>query len=177
MIVAMAGLPGTGKSTIARILEKEHGFFILDKDQVRQSLFGARFTDYTTEQNDLCIDLMIEVAAYLHARHPAITIIFDGRPFSQERQVRTLVEAALRINAELHWVKLFCSDESAKERIERARGIHPAENRTFQWYLDSKAKEEPLKVDHLLIDTDKGSPDDAAAEIAAYLRLRLQDMQ
>jgi predicted kinase len=38
-LVIMAGLPGTGKSTISRVLAAEVGGLVLDKDNVRAALF------------------------------------------------------------------------------------------------------------------------------------------
>jgi adenylylsulfate kinase len=39
MLIAMAGLPGTGKSTLANALANALGAAVLNKDRVRAALF------------------------------------------------------------------------------------------------------------------------------------------
>jgi adenylylsulfate kinase-like enzyme len=52
--VLLAGLPATGKSTLARALaERLEGAAVLDKDRVRAALFPGDMVDYTTEQDEL----------------------------------------------------------------------------------------------------------------------------
>ena len=45
--VLFAGLPGTGKSTLARAIAGRLGAAVLDKDRVRGALFPRGLTDYT----------------------------------------------------------------------------------------------------------------------------------
>ncbi len=63
--VLFAGLPGTGKSTLAKALAERLGAAILDKDRVRGALFPGLLTDYSAEQDQLCMRAMLEAAAYL----------------------------------------------------------------------------------------------------------------
>ena len=63
--IIMAGLPGAGKSRLARGLAVRLGGVILDKDRVREALFPGRLTDYSSEQDDLCMRAIFSAAAYL----------------------------------------------------------------------------------------------------------------
>ncbi|MGH3789190.1 MAG: AAA family ATPase [Pseudonocardiaceae bacterium] len=77
MIVQLAGLPGTGKSTLAaELVHRLAGHaLLLDKDHVRHALFGPQHTLYTREQDDFCVHTMFRAAAWhLHrtpGAHPA----------------------------------------------------------------------------------------------------------
>ena len=76
--VILAGLPGTGKSTLARALVEQLGGVVLDKDRVREALFSAPLTDYVREQDDLCMRAIFEAAAYLTRRaRPSLNGIID----------------------------------------------------------------------------------------------------
>ena len=156
MIVLMAGLPGTGKSTLAHALASRLGASVLGKDEIRLALFSEQRVEYSTAQDDFVMQVMLEAAGWMLRRDPARVVILDGRTFSRRYQIDRVLEVA----AELHqpWVILecVCSHETARSRIElQARaGDHVARNRTFDLYLDVRARFEPILHPRTLIDTD-----------------------
>src|ERR1700753_4298800 len=97
--VLFAGLPGTGKSTLARAIAERLGAAVLDKDRVRGALFPGALTDYTTQQDELCMRAMLEAAAYLTELGRVEYIFFDGRTFSRQAQIEDLLSAAARAGA------------------------------------------------------------------------------
>ena len=99
--VLFAGLPGTGKSTLARALAERLNAAVLDKDRVRGALFPGALTDYTAEQDQLCMRAILEAAAYLTDRRRVDYIFFDGRTFSTQAQIEDVLLAAAGVGAPL----------------------------------------------------------------------------
>jgi predicted kinase len=63
MIVIMAGLPGTGKSTLAQVLAARLSGRVISKDSVRHALFSEAEIEYSTEQDDFVMQVMLRTAA------------------------------------------------------------------------------------------------------------------
>ena len=169
MIVLMAGLPGSGKSTVARGLADALSATILDKDQVRASLFCSD-VDYSREQDDLCVGVMAQVAAYLLHRDPKRTILVDGRTFSRRYQFEVWDRQSETCQVPLKVVECVCDDDTTRERLDRdiAAGAHPASNRDYAMYQAAKRKSEPIRRPRLVLDTRQ--PLDACVQQAlAYL--------
>lgn len=156
MLIAMAGLPGTGKSTLARRLASELGATILDKDSVRAALFDARDIEYSTAQDDFVLSVMLRVAAYVLRKDPARPIILDGRPFARRYQRADLDQFARAQGVPLRIIECVCSDATARLRLEHdaSSGRHAAANRDYALYLSIKAGFEPIVEPHLVADTD-----------------------
>lgn len=167
MLIVMAGLPGTGKSTLARRLAAATGAVVLDKDAVRAALFPPPLIEYSTHQDDLCVALMLQVAGYLHETHPGMPVILDGRTFALRYQRDDVTTYAAAHEMPVRLIECVCSDETARRRLENdlAHGEHPAHNRTFDLYLDLKKRFEPIDEPKLVVDTD----DDLAACVASCL--------
>jgi predicted kinase len=157
MLIAVAGLPATGKSTIARELAVRLGAVLLDKDKVRAALFKPEDIEYTTKQNDFCMDIVFQVAEYLIKKEPLRNIIIDGRPFSKRYQVDRLVAFATRIATPLKIIECTVSDEDAKKRLEndRSRGNHLAANRNFDLFLHVKLQADAIEEPKLVINTSE----------------------
>jgi predicted kinase len=117
--VILAGLPGTGKSTLARALAPRLDGVVLDKDRVREALFPDAMTDYSREQDDLCMRAMLEAAAYLTERHRVGFIFLDGRTFSRHQQINEVVQAAEQAGARWRILHVMCSDGVAEARLSR----------------------------------------------------------
>lgn len=168
MLVAMAGLPGTGKSTLAERLAVELGGVVLSKDTVRAVLFPPKVLDYSREQDDIAMTAVFSAARHIHITRPHIPVFLDGRTFLKAYQVHDLfaLDPAARI------IECLCSDDVAKDRLEHdlAVGIHPAKNRTFALYQAGKANAEALTVPHLTLDTGETSQDECASRALAYLQ-------
>ena len=63
MLVALAGLPGTGKIPSAAALRDAPGAVVLNKDEVRAVLFPRPVLDYSAEQNDIAMRAIYGAAA------------------------------------------------------------------------------------------------------------------
>ena len=168
MIVIMAGLPGTGKSTLARALAHAGGGIVLDKDVIRSILFPPDYVEYSNEQDDFCQTLMLETAGYLVQHHPGLQIFLDGRTFSRKYQIDGVIEAAERLNEEWRIIECVCAEESARQRLDTTRLSHPARNRSFALYQSIRAQFEPITASKLVVDTD-APLEVCLADAGAYL--------
>jgi predicted kinase len=63
MLIAMAGLPATGKTTVATRLAQELCGVILSKDQVRAALFPLPVLDYSAAENNISMAAIFQAAA------------------------------------------------------------------------------------------------------------------
>lgn len=155
MIVLMAGLPGTGKTTLARELSRRLAGRVLSKDEFRHAIFLPDEIEYSSRQDDFCLQLMLETVGFLLSRDPRKVIFLDGRPFSRRYQIDNVLSAAASLNQAWRILECVCSEDLARERLERASiaGDHPANNRSFQLYQAVKACFEAITVPKLVINT------------------------
>ena len=167
--VIFAGLPGTGKSSLAKALAERFSAAILDKDRIRAALFPDALTDYSAEQDQLCMRAMVEAAAYLTERRRVKYIFFDGRTFSTQGQIEDVLLRAKQAGARWRILQVTCADAVAEERLARSDSGHPAKNRDPALYRRIKQRFEPIREPKLEVDTTLGIGPELAA-VEAYLK-------
>jgi len=157
MIVLLAGLPGTGKSTLAAALTNRLNGAILSKDEIRHALFAPSDVEYSTAQDDFVLQIMLEAAAWILRKDPERIVFFDGRTFSRRYQIDLVLKGAQELHQPWRILHCICSDDTARSRLE-AQSLaanHPAGNRNFALYLEVKARFEPITLSKTVIDTDQ----------------------
>jgi adenylylsulfate kinase len=166
MIVMLAGLPGTGKSTLARALAKRLGGAVLDKDVIRAALFAPGRVEYSQQQDDFVLEIMLRTAAWLLAKTAGLAVLLDGRTFSRLYQRQRVMDFCAERGTEWRIVECVCAEETALRRLaeDAARGDHPAANRTPELYFEVRQAWEPIEQPRLVIDTD--APLEAGVEKA-----------
>src|ERR1700680_4313064 len=117
MLIAMAGLPGTGKSTLGHQLADACAGIALDKDATRAALFPIELIEYSTRQDDFCMSILFQVASYVIRNHPSQDVILDGRTFSRRYQVAALEHVARELDVQIKIIECMCSDETARQRL------------------------------------------------------------
>ena len=154
MLILMAGLPGTGKSTLSRALVTELGGTVIDKDQIRASLFSPTDVEYSTPQDDFCMAVMLKVAGYIFRKDPSRLIFLDGRTFSRTYQLKRATGFAEAIGQPWRILECTCCEDTARRRLSDDPS-HLAANRGFDLYLQVKARFEEITFPKTVIDTDQ----------------------
>lgn len=172
-LIVFAGLPGTGKTTLAtRLAAQLENSVLINKDDIRSSLFADRHVEYSARQNDFCMEVAYHLAEYHLQNYPVRTVIIDGRTYSQAAQVATLQQKVAQWHCQLMVIECRCSRETMLQRINQDIGKHQASDRTVGNVEAMLDKAVPLQLLRCIIETDKESISEQLLRIHQYLRVQ-----
>ena len=171
MVAIMAGLPGTGKSTLARALAARLAGVVLDKDIIRAALFPPSHVEYSPVQDDFCQEVMLQTTAYLLARDASLHVFLDGRTFSRRYQRERAIEFCSQIETRWAVLECVCEEQTALARLTQAvaEQSHPARNRTPELYREIRDAWESIDGPKIVIDTD-ASLDSCTERALIYMK-------
>jgi predicted kinase len=163
LIVVICGLPGVGKSTLAKDLAPLLNAVILSSDKIRKELFPNPI--YSKREVKIIYDVMILLAKYLYGA--GINCIIDAT-FNKEKSRTQLKNKLMLPEEELFMVECICPEETIVSRLKTRKNDYS--DADLRIYKRMKKTYEPILEDHLVIDTSQSSSKTNAMEIAGQIK-------
>jgi len=158
-IIAFAGLPLTGKTTLAKLLEGELKIVRLDIDEIRNLLFKHNPVDSETDRELDGVQMWASWKSLFALADCALeagdSVIIVGT-FSRETYYKRITSIAEIRKATLKVVFCHASDEVIAERIEQRKQDkeNPSNLRSVEGYHRVKARYVKMSVPNILnLDT------------------------
>jgi predicted kinase len=161
-VIVVAGLSGTGKTSVARAVAGELGLRVVSADVVRQSLFGEAKRPagygrgaYTAEANLRTYEALVETGHDLLRRDGGVILDATFRRAADRELAR-----AMAAHAGAQWRLIECQlapelvEARLNERLARKDGLSDA---TWETYLQQREEFESIAdssaFTHLVLDT------------------------
>lgn len=169
-LIVFAGLPGSGKSTLANVLAAELQAVLLNKDVIRAALF-TELVEYSSRQNDFCMDVLYQVAAYHFHHFPERTVIIDGRTYSKRYQLERLLKLVQQWDCEFYLIECQASLETLISRVKRDEETHLARDRTVEMLQQAYQSKEICTYPRLELQTDQTNFNSLLQHIRIFLNI------
>lgn len=160
MLTLICGLSGTGKSTIAALLNKEINARIINSDTVRKEIFDI--DPYSESKTAFKTGIYTKTGTektYAALTQRADSLLKSGRPvildatFSKLRFRKTAQKIAKKANAEFQIIECILDEKEIKKRLQKRGKTKNISDADFNIYLKQKELFEPIEEDHIRIDT------------------------
>ncbi|MEO7323701.1 MAG: AAA family ATPase [Dokdonella sp.] len=124
-IVAVMGLPGAGKSTVARAIERELGMRRVCRDAIRAAMFPRCDHSYVEKRAAFrSVLLALEINCALDA-----SSVIDGMTFSRRDDYERVATLATERGADVLPLLIECTPALARKRVANDLLEHPAGDR------------------------------------------------
>lgn len=146
-VIAVTGLPGSGKTSIARAIAGELGLRVVSSDAVRKTLFEIKgrqeygMGPYSAEANQLTYQTIVERGRDLLAQHGGVVLDATFR-----RNADRAVAREMTLKAGAQWIVIECrlAPEVARKRLDRRRRLKEGlSDATWETYLRERSEFEP----------------------------------
>jgi fatty acid kinase fatty acid binding subunit len=148
--LVLSGLPGSGKSHLAREIVRRHRFAVIESDALRRAL--VKRPSYSQQESARLFAACHALLEDLLSRR--IPCLFDATNLKEAHR-RPLYDIADRTGARLLIVEVRAGDDVINERLERRMRAENPEDRseaTIDVYESMRREAEPIKRQHLVVD-------------------------
>jgi len=159
-LLLIAGLPGTGKSTVARAFAERYGGIHISSDLMRKAMNLRGHFD--PEDKKKVYQAMSDeaLAALLNGQNAIVDSTFI------DLSVRSAFESVARdCGVPFFWVEMRADENSIRERLKTPRTDSEAD---FSVFLALRAQSEPFRIPHLALWSDKLSLEEMVLAIYNY---------
>jgi predicted kinase len=174
VLVMLCGLPGTGKSTLARSLARRLPAVVVESDRVRRKLFDPpAYTAQESQRVHSVCHILIgwHVRRYYHVVYDATNL------YEQHRHM--VYRLAERSGARLVVAEVTAGDEIVRERLAPRRQDNPAgrisedySDADWEVYVHMRRRAEPIQHEHITLDTSDGDVEQAVQRVLEAARSR-----
>jgi predicted kinase len=165
MLIVFAGLPGTGKTTLARALVDDRNAVYLRIDTIEQALSDALHIEDDVSPAGYMI---AHALAKENLRQPGRIVVVDAvNPLKLTRDAWREIAAAA--GCPLVEIELTCSDRDEHRRRIETRPSEWDGLAAVTWQQVIDREYEPWDRPHVAVDTATLSPREALAEIRRWL--------
>jgi hypothetical protein len=182
-IIAVAGLSGTGKTSVARGIAEELGLRVISSDAVRKSLFGcanhpSRYGEgiYTAEASRLTYQKLMEQGRTFLKQDKGV--ILDAT-FQRAKDRSRLREMAVTNGAKWRLIECQTPSDVIHQRLDRRNTLKDVlSDATWETYLRQRDEFDPItgsfQTTHLALDT-RGSECENSHAATDWLRANDHD--
>ncbi len=150
MIVIICGLPGVGKTTLAKELALFIDAIILSTDKIRKELIPK--PTYQKQERELIYDVLTLMAKYLH--NAGKNCILDGT-FNKEKSRKDVIKKLGLSLSQVYIVECVCPEDTVVSRLEARK--NDWSDADVKIYKRMKEIYEPVKEEHITADTSQSS--------------------
>jgi len=161
MLLLLSGLPGSGKTTLAKMYAARYGAVHLNSDLLRREL--GLMGQYRPEDKEKVYRTLLERTQELLTEGKKVVV---DSTFFKESIREPFRRVAAESNIPLFWVELRASERVVRERLQTPR---PDSEADFEVYQKIRDAYEPIPESHLVLWSDAASLAEMAASIHAYI--------
>jgi predicted kinase len=151
MLVLVCGLPGTGKSTVAKELAKSINGKLLRTDIIRKEVFKK--PKYTEREKQNVYELLFSRAEQLLSKN--ISCVLDGTFYKKSLREKAH-DVAKKTGAKFEIIECICPEKVIHKRMKKRTKTSDASDADFRIYEKMKNEYEPIEEKHIVIDTSRG---------------------
>ncbi|HLT82445.1 MAG TPA: ATP-binding protein [Cyclobacteriaceae bacterium] len=155
VVVAVCGLPGSGKSYFASRLAERMNAVYFSSDRIRREMFKRR--SYSDDEKTEVYKEMIRRAR----DHAAKPIVFDATFY--RRGIRSLFREAF---PGLVWIEVTAAEDIIRARLQKPRVDSEADLKVYHLI---RSQWEPLEGEHLTLESTSDNIDDMLESAMQYL--------
>jgi predicted kinase len=171
-LVMLCGLPGTGKSTLARILAGRLPAVVVESDRVRRKLFDP--PTYAVEESQR-VHTVCHILIGWHLRH-YYHVVYDATNLYEHHR-HMVYRLAERSGARLVVAQVTAGDDVVRGRLKSRRPGDPVTRDSQDYsdadwavYVDMRRRAEPIRHDYITLDTSDGDLEPAVQQVLAAAR-------